>query len=481
MRAKPKRKSLPKPSVFKHGDRWVCEYYCFDAESGRPKAVRRSFARELVRQGIEPSVSNQRRAALTLRDEILKKRSEEERLQRREREQTYLTLKELKEAKAAFAIFNQIPLRNKSLVDAVIQYRDNLKLAADSPPLRQCVDIFLARKREAADDEKGQRLSFQTFRTLRQRLNNFVGYFEAKGLGEIRLGEVTSKHLIGYFEDLDVSERTRRNYSNDIGNFFNDAADPRDKHRFINENPMDGVYVHFRKFNKGRSARNGQNGKPKAPHILQIDQVKHVLKVAMQARETGMLGFTVAGLFLGMRPSEVLDMSEQEDFWNRYIRLEEGIVRIDGVGKRRDQRVILMSDNCRVWFQYLKDQQLPFCYVRKKTGVNLPFATFRARAFLPEADAERLIKLRRKRRAHNAYTGEEATFVDQCNTRLGEFEDVLRHTFGSNFYYANGCDKNRTIEQMGHSSEVFVEHYRGLLDNPKNAQEYFKILPSDIL
>ncbi|MBC2595411.1 site-specific integrase [Ruficoccus amylovorans] len=481
MQPKPKRRKLPKPSVFKYGDRWVCEYYLFD-EEGRPKPSRKSFVRDLQRQGQEPTLEAQRTAAINYRDAILKEKREQERLERREREQTYLTLAELKEAKVAFGIFNQIPSRSKSLVDAVILYREHLKLAEDSPSLKHCVQVFLGRKKEAAGlDEGDQRLSPETYRTLRQRLNHMVGYFEAQKLGDIKLGQVTSKHLIGYFESLEASDRTRRNYVNDIGNFFNDAADPKDKNRFINENPMDGVYVYFRKFNKGKAAQNRKKTHRKAPTILQLDQVRHVLRVAMEAREEGMLGFTVAGLFLGMRPSEVVEMSEQDDFWERFIKLEEGIVRVDGVGKKRDQRIILMSDNCKAWLQYLQEHQLPFCYQRKKTGIHLPFATFRARAFLFEdGQADKLIKLRRKRRAHNPYTPEEKSFVTACNKQLGAYEDVLRHTFGSNFYYANGYDKNKTIEQMGHSGEVFVEHYRGLLNNPKDAEAYFELYPDDI-
>ena len=119
MAAKPKRRALPKPSAFRLKDRWVCDYYTFD-EASNPLAQRKSFVRELQTADENTSVSRQRTAALTFRDEKLRELKEQEKMERREREQPYLSLRELKEAEAAFAIFNQIPYRGKSLVDAVV-------------------------------------------------------------------------------------------------------------------------------------------------------------------------------------------------------------------------------------------------------------------------------------------------------------------------------------------------------------------------
>jgi len=472
---KPARKSLPNPSVFKLGDNWVCEYYYFDDE-GRRTPRRKSFARDLRREGIEPTQQAQRKAASEFRDAMLKERKEQERLKRREREQKYLTLAQLKEAKAAFVVYDDIRYRKKSLLEAVILYRESLKLAVDSPLLRIAVEVFLGRKLEAAESDN---LSMGTYRTLSQRLNHLVGHFMQKGLPGIKVGDVSSKQLIDYFEGLNVSNRTRLNYINDIGNFFNDASDPKDKDRFINENPMDGVHVYFRKHNKGKAAK-GKKAKQKAPTVLQFERSKHVLALAFEMREQGMLGFTVAGLFLGMRPSEVFDMVAAPDFWEKYIKFEEGIVRIDGFGKKRDQRVLVMGETCKAWLQYIKDQNLPFCFPIKKNGQNLQYANFRAKAFLPNLkSAERLIKLRRLHKTKKKPSEEDKEFMDTCNVVLQEHADVLRHTHGTNYYYANGSDKNMTIERMGHSADVFVENYRGLLDRPEDAEWFFNELHPD--
>ncbi len=472
---KPARKSLPNPSVFKVGVTWVCEYYYFD-EEGRRKPRRKSFLRDLKRVDIEPTLQAQRKAANEFRDAMLKEKKEQERLNRRDRDQKYLTLSQLKEAKAAFIVYDDIQYRKKSLLEAVILYRESLKLAVDSPLLRIAVEVFLGRKLEAAESDN---LSMGTYRTLSQRLNHLVGHFMQKGLPSIKIGDVSSKQLIGYFESLKVSDRTRVNYMNDIGNFFNDASDPKDKDRFINENPMDGVHVHFRKHNKGKAAK-GKRAKQKAPTVLQLDRSKHVLDLAFEMREQGMLGFTVAGFLLGMRPSEVFDMVAVPNFWEKYIKFEEGIVRIDGFGKKRDQRIIVMGDACKAWLQYIKERNLPFCFPIKKNGQNLQYANFRAKAFLPDLkSAERLIKLRRLHKTKKKPSVTDKEFMDTCNSVLQVHADVLRHTHGTNFYYANGCDKNLTIERMGHSADVFVDNYRGLLDRPEDAERFFNELHPD--
>jgi integrase len=478
MRPNRRLKTLPNPSVFKYKDRWVCEYYTFDEVSGKPTAHRKSFVRDLKEDGVEPSVSNQRKAALTFRDQIISKIKESERLERKEREQTYLTIKELKEAKAAFAIFNEIPARNISLVDAVILYRDHLKLAVDTPSLETCVGIFLGRKKEAAEsDDQNKRISVETYRTLRQRLGNLLSYFQNElQKPEIKVGEINSSQLVRYFDGLEVSDRTRKNYVTDVANFFNDAADPKDKNRFIHENPMDGVFVYYKKFNSTKSLRTSRNSRV-APAVLQIPDVRRTLDVAFEMREKGLLGFTIAGLFLFMRPSEVFDLCAQENFWDKYFKLEEGIVRIDGFGKMRDQRTITISENCKAWLQFIKDEKLPFCFKKYDNGQNPDYSIFRAKAFLPEK-ADELIRIRKLYKRGKQPSPKEKGFMDDCQATLQNHQDVLRHTGGTNLYYRSGFDTNLTVAQMGNSSEVFIKHYRGLLAHPDDHEEFWNFHPN---
>ncbi len=251
-----------------------------------------------------------------MQEAVLKEQKERERLIRRERDQTYLTARQLLEAKAAFAIFDQIPDRNKSLVDAVILYREHLKLAQDSPYLEDCVNIFLARKQEAVENDH---LSNETYKPLKKHLNPIVGHLNSSDV-RLKIGDVTAKMLIRFFDSLDVSLRTRRNYITSANTFFNDASKPKDDHRFIDKNPMDGVYVHYQKSNGAKSLKTTSSQR-KTPKILQLEESKRALKVAWEQRQYGFLGFAVCGLFLGMRPSEVFDLVKQSDYWERFVKL----------------------------------------------------------------------------------------------------------------------------------------------------------------
>ncbi|WP_269537000.1 tyrosine-type recombinase/integrase [Cerasicoccus fimbriatus] len=473
MLAKPKRPSLPKPSVFKNATtgQWVCEFYEFD-DKGKLKAKRKSFVRDLKREGKEATLTEQRSAALAMQEAVLKEQKERERLIRREREQTYLTARQLREAKAAFAIFDQIPDRNKSLVDAVILYREHLKLAQDSPYLDDCVNIFLARKQEAVENDH---LSNETYKTLKKHLNPIVGHLNGSD-ARVKIGDVTAKMLIRFFDSLDVGVRTRRNYITSANTFFNDASNPKDEHRFIDKNPMDGVYVHYQKSNGAKSLKTTSSQR-KTPKILQLEESKRALQVAYEQREYGILGFAVCGLFLGMRPSEVFDLVKQQDYWERFVKLDEGIVRVDGFGKMRDQRIIQIPENAKEWLRLIRDNDWPLCFKYDPDGDNTRYANFRALAYLPEGDGQHYIDLRRARKRGVKKTKAEKEFSESCRKKLLEYQDVLRHTCGTNLYYNSGFDKNHTIEQLGHSADVFVEHYRGLLDHPDDHTAYFAQTP----
>ena len=474
---KPSNRALPKPSVFKIKDRWVCEYYVLD-EKGQPKARRKSFVRELKKKGLPSGLNEQRTAALNYRDEWIRANAAEEKARRTERQQKILTPRQLHEARAAFAIFDKIPNRKKSLVDAVILYREKLQIPADTLELTTCVGIFLDRKAGAV--EKGQ-ISDETHRTLKQRLNKMGKFLTENIRPKIKLGEVNSSMLITFLEGLQVGDRTRRNYMNDLLNFFNDASDPLDKDRFISENPMDGVRTHYKKNSGFRNWKLGQDYR-KSPTILKPAQFEQTMKIAFEMRREGMLGFAVTGLYLGLRPSELYDLVNADNFWTDHIKLNQGVVRIDGFGKKRDQRNIRISEACSIWLKFIKENNLPLCFKRKANGQSLHFSNFRARAFLknPE-DAKRLIKLRALHKSGRTPSKKQKEFMVAKNKELQGYEDVLRHTFGTYFYTASGYDKNLTVEQMGHGSEVFVEHYRGLLNHPDDHLTAARILPANFL
>ncbi|MCX6952539.1 MAG: hypothetical protein NTV51_10305 [Verrucomicrobia bacterium] len=464
------------PSVFfwEDRDQWAVEYLETDAETGRHRKARKTFLKELKAQGRAGSHSEQKDAANAFKAARSGELRQEKKETHLERRQTKLSRDKLNQAKAAFAIFDQIPYRDKSLVEAVNQYRQNLKLAVDSPQLATCVKIFLGHKETAAN--KGSR-SFATVRTLKQRLNNFVSYFKGQGRPEIKIGDVTAKEIIAYLDSRGSTARTGLNYAGDLANFFNDASNPKDPHRLLNLNPMHEVGVHYGRGTTPRTLR-GRNSARKTPRILQIEEVKFALQLAVRSQEAGVLGFVVAGFFLGMRPSEILDMTKLADFWSTHLKLDDRMVIIDhGLGKIGDRRNIAIKDNAYLWLRYLHDNKLPLSYDDQSKAGRKAFSRFRARAFLGETDGNRILKLRRKPKM--LHTPEDRTFLKGAVAKLKEREDVFRHCFGTNFYYACNFDKNQTVHEMGNSVAVFITHYRGILQPADSYKEYWNLKPSD--
>lgn len=465
-----------KPSVFFWGRRsqWAVDYVESDAVTGRHRKLRKTFLGQLISEGKQGTQAEQKEAAEAFADARLTELKKEKRETHAERRQTKLSRDQLRQAKAAFAIFDLIPFREKSLVDAVTQYRQNLRLAVDSPQLAVCVRIFLGHKEEAS---RNHTLSLATFKTLKQRLNNFVSYFKKQGQPAIKIGDIRAKDVIAYLDGRGGSLRTRQNYRGDLANFFNDAANPKDPNRFLNVNPMDEVSVHYGKGSNAKVLR-GSGKARKTPRILQIEEVKNTLKTAIEFKESGVLGFVVAGLFLGMRPSETIELSKIPTLWDTHLKIDDEIAVVsEGVGKMGDRRSITLSENARDWLRYLHDHKLPFCYNADSKAGRKAYARFRARAYLGEIDGRRLLKLRRK--PTKLRTKEEQGFVEACVPRLKEMEDVLRHCFGTNFYYQSGYSKEKTVHEMGNSVQMFITHYRGLLKPIDSFKEYWALKPSD--
>jgi hypothetical protein len=179
-----------------------------------------------------------------------------------------------------------------------------------------------------------------------------------------------------------------------------------------------------------------------------------------------------------MRPSEILDLSKLPDYWSTKLKIEDGIAIIDdGLGKIGDRRNIAIRDNAGAWLRYLRDNKLPITYDETLKRDRKVFSRFRARAFLGECDGKRILRLRRKPKA--SHSEDDRNFLTSAVAKLREHEDVLRHCFGTNFYYASNFDKHKTVHEMGNSVEVFIVHYRGLLHPADSHLEYWDLKPSD--
>ena len=454
----PKRKKPANaPSLFfwKTKSKWAVDYDVDDGK-GSFRRPRKIFATEAE--------------AKAFLEEQKRETKKQNRLARQEREQKILTPPQLVQAKAAFAIFDQIPHPGKSLVEAVEVYRNYLRLKVDSPYLKDSIGVFLSRKSKAV--EQGE-LSYQSYRTLYQRLKNFLKFFDDKK----KVGEVTAQEIIDWLDAKTALPSTRNNYLDDVSTYFRDVSHPDDPNREINVNPVGQVRLHYQRGNAKKSLRTPKD-KRKTPHILQVEDAERVVRFAQGYANGEFLGFTVLGMFCGMRPSEVYDFSKLPNPW-QCIRLAEKILVLNEVGKIGDRRNVTLQDNAVRWLEYIQNHQLPLCYKFKSKGSDYNRSKFRAMAFLPKEDAETLITLRNRYRSKTGMTPEEKEFCMKQNETLAERQDVLRHTFGTMYYYLSDYNADKTVSQMGNSQRIFVKHYRGLLAHPDDQKRFWAIVPEE--
>ncbi|MGF1453320.1 MAG: hypothetical protein ACFB21_14750, partial [Opitutales bacterium] len=143
MGLKPKRRELKEPSVFVNQTtgQWVCEWQEY-AEDGSLKQRRESYRQKLIKAGKAGTLAEQRKAAEARKKEILAERRREANLTKAERNQRHLSPRELKEAKVAFTMLDDLPPRYRKLADAVQAYKAQLRLPMDTPPLEEAIELF---------------------------------------------------------------------------------------------------------------------------------------------------------------------------------------------------------------------------------------------------------------------------------------------------------------------------------------------------
>lgn len=477
MALKPKRKVLREPTVFqnKTTGQWVCEYEAFD-ENGKIKKARKSFKQDLIKEGKEGTRTEQHTAALAFKEAIVQKQKKEFNQSRAERQQKILSARELNEAKTAFGLLAQLPANKRDLIEAVSRYVESVKLEKDTPPLEECLKIFLANY-----DKKNPNCTYKvnTCNTMYARLNPFRKFMLEKYPG-IKIGEVTEQQIIEFIKSRDTSGDTRQKYLSYVQQFFARFSDPKDKHRFIEANPADSA-KHYLKHNEKHILKTPGKPKVRIIRVLQYEESKYALQVAYEARKHGILGYAVLALLVGMRPSEIHDMVNMPDPW-LLIRLDEGVLKVDGFGKQSDQRTIDLQPVAAAWLRLVKENGWPLCYKHNPKGRNLRYSNFRALTLLPKDIGERYVHIRRQVDQEKTITSAEKAFLDTYRPKLsGKNVDAYRHSFGTYLFYQCGGDLNYVTAQMGNSERTYYKHYKGTLIHPKDHEKFFKLGPDQVI
>lgn len=146
--------------------------------------------------------------------------------------------------------------------------------------------------------------------------------------------------------------------------------------------------------------------------------------------------YVVLSAFAGLRPAEVRRLTWQD------INFNTGLVTVkSGTSKTKRRRTVPMTDNLKAWLRPLaKDDGLV---------VALADLTVRQKRIKPA----------------------------RAKAKLDHWpHDCMRHSAAS-YWLQIEADAARVALWLGHSQEVLHEHYKGLVKDPKDAAEWFSIMP----
>lgn len=273
-----------------------------------------------------------------------------------------------------------------------------------------------------------RRLSPRRTRALHSTLNRFISGRETSSIGIIGREDVLS-----WLKRPDWSPRTFNTYLAHLSAFFNWAVSCDILHR----SPC-------AKISPIGALQMPDIDTP--PKILSFDQCKKLLDAARREDPT-LIPYIAVCLFAGLRPErEAGDLQWQD------VDLEKGIIFVKGLhAKDRRQRHVAIQPVLKTWLEL---------------GGDLPARNIRRR-FQHVREAAGLIKRMEK--------GEKKSGVI-VNT--GWEQDIMRHTFASNYLPEFGAEKTR--EALGHGNyEMLFRHYRALVQ-PDQAKAFWNLLPSKL-
>lgn len=355
------------------------------------------------------------------------------------------------EALWAFEELSKFDVKKNSLRSAVNYYIANYRESGETRETAIVVDEWLKKKK--------QELQPSSYAPLKSRFEKFKLRFDHK------IGEIESNDLINFIQCYTKFEKLKGNKSREgklrsegmqkklfthLREFYDHACNPSNPLKEMNYNPWGEVAFYF---------RNAFGDDDHTPSTLHLGEIEKALKLAKKFKSSRgqqgeFLGILVLGMLCGLRPSEVRNLSLQEDIFGEFIQLKKQQLRItqDICTKLRDVRTVDLKENVIEWLMYLKDNKLPVHpspYVfQKYNGV------FRAE-ILGERSKDK------------------------------NWNDVYRHTFVTFLYNAALEDKEKfsfdyITSQVGHSMQVQEKHYRGVLHDDEHAPDFWKLTPNSV-
>ena len=243
-------------------------------------------------------------------------------------------------------------------------------------------------------------------RSIRQ-LTHTLSKFESAHGGK-RVAEIGANDIERWLNGNDWATATRRSHLADVKTLFSFCL----KRRFIPLNPcgqIDNIKL-----------------EDKAPGILTVDECRRLMESA-QKNDPGLVPYITLGLFCGIRPAEIEQLSWAD------VGMASGQVGIEGhKAKSGKRRFVTISDNGKAWLA---------------RGGDLP--------------AINIVKrLRRVRKAAG----------------IPWPHDCMRHSFAS-YHLAKHGSQDSTSHELGHgSTQMLFQNYRQRVEKA-DAEAFFQIMP----
>ncbi len=210
-----------------------------------------------------------------------------------------------------------------------------------------------------------------TLKPLRPRSKESIRFFAntfKADFGDARVKEISEARIERYLRDKDVSNQTRKNLRNYLGQFFNWAI----RKGHYDKNPVANIEVHV------------QSG---VPRYFKVDQCVSILKEVLKEENAPMRAYFALCLFGGIRPEEAERMK-----WGDNVKMDTQEIYIPAaISKTKKDRLFLMPGPLYIWlgtcpkgeplipanFRKLKDRvtnSLKFDWIQD--GLRHTFATF---------------------------------------------------------------------------------------------------------
>jgi integrase len=180
----------------------------------------------------------------------------------------------------------------------------------------------------------------RTASTIRHMANMFKEDFK-----DAKVKEFDEPRLDKYLKDKKVSNQTRKNIRNYLGQFFNWAT----KKKYADHNPVEHIEIHV------------QNG---TPEFYTVDECQNIMRVAKNHPK--MTAYVSLCLFGGVRPEE----SQRLTWANIKMDTKEVFIPAS-VSKTKKDRMFVMSENLHQWLSICDQNEplIPVNFRKLKDGV----------------------------------------------------------------------------------------------------------------